>query len=176
MNNKKVLTYYIILIVLICISIFTYKTYLNRKVIIEGDSMYPSIKNGDAIYINTLTHKFKTIERNTIVVFKHNNKTYCERVIGLPNETISMKECNFYINGEQIITNSQIDRYLKVMKLWIQSGQTTPIDFGPLEIPSETKNGEDHYYVIGDYILSSEDSREFGPIPKSSIIGTSQKY
>lgn len=154
MNNKKVLTYYIILIVLICISIFTYKTYLNRKVIIEGDSMYPSIKNGDAIYINTLTHKFKTIERNTIVVFKHNNKTYCKRVIGLPNETISMKECNFYINGEQIITNSQIDRYLKVMKLWIQSGQTTPIDFGPLEIPSETKNGEDHYYVIGDYILS----------------------
>ena len=134
MNNKKVLTYYIILIVLICISIFTYKTYLNRKVIIEGDSMYPSIKNGDAIYINTLTHKFKTIERNTIVVFKHNNKTYCKRVIGLPNETISMKECNFYINGEE------------------------------------------HYYVIGDYILSSEDSREFGPIPKSSIIGTSQKY
>ena len=119
--------------------------------------MYPSIKNGDAIYINTLTHKFKTIERNTIVVFKHNNKTYCKRVIGLPNERVRIDENGYiYINGERL-TESYGYQVINDPGVAIE----------------EIQLKEDEYFVLGDNRNASTDSRSLfvGNVHKDTIIG-----
>ena len=175
MNNKTYI-YYFTLLIFACTSIYMYKTFVSRKFVIEGNSMYPSINNGDIIHINTISHKIKPITRNTIVVFELNNEIYCKRVIGLPGEEISIKDCEIYINDTLLTTTSQEFGHIDVLRLWIDSGQTEPFDIAPHIIPSTKDSNENHYFVIGDYILSSYDSRHFGPIPQSCIIGTTTKY
>lgn len=176
MRFRRQTIFYLIVLILSCVAILFYQTYLHRQIRIEGDSMFPSIKDGDRIYINTFKHHFKPIERNSVIVFEIDEKIYCKRVIGLPGETLSIKDCNFYINDTLIETVCDKNGYLDVMKLMVDNGRTDPMDIEPLHILSSENGGENHYFVIGDYIISSIDSRHFGTIPESCIIGTSTNY
>lgn len=135
------------------------RTWVIEPFYIPSGSMEPTLQVGDKILVNKLSYDFHAVHRGDIVVFRRppNDpepaiKDLVKRVIGLPGETISASGGEVYIDGRPL------------PEPWLPKGVTTA-NFGPVHIP----RGE--YFVMGDNRGDSADSRVFGPIPKSLIVG-----
>jgi signal peptidase I len=145
---------------------------------IPSGSMLPTLKVGDRILVNKLSYKLHDPGRGDIVVFQQGStgspnlfqrlwntiseglgrppdgsRDLVKRVIGLPGDTIEVRADAVYINGE------------KLQEPWLPAGVSMGGRYGPMQIPPG------HYFVMGDNRPNSSDSRVFGPIPKSDIVG-----
>jgi len=137
---------------------FILRTFIFATSIVEGDSMYPALEDGERIIFNKIVYIVSEPARGDIVIIQHPEKNYVKRVIGLPNEVIEMKNHELYIDGEKQ-SSSYVDEYDTLL-----TG-----NFGPVKIP------EDGYFVIGDNRAISKDSRNgLGFIDRSEIIGRSE--
>ena len=140
---KELMPYIIIIIVVVLI-----RTFIITPVKVDGDSMKETLNDNDIL----LLYKLGSIKRFDIVVLDeaYDNEKIIKRVIGMPGETISIKNDKIYINGK-VIDNS------------FAYGTTSDVD--------KIELGEDEYFILGDNRLISKDSRYFGPVTKSEIIG-----
>ena len=120
-----------------------------------GPSMEGTLNAGDVTIVNKLVYKFRTIKRNEIVSINQKDKIMVKRVIGLPGEHIEYKDNKLYVNGSLVLENN-ISVETKDFKLE---------DIGYETIP------KDMYFVLGDNRTNSSDSRTFGLVKKSDIIG-----
>ena len=167
---RPVVEWTIILIaVLLCTVVL--RTYVVQSFSIPSLSMYPTLQVGDRIIVNKLSYDLHSIHRGDIVVFARpplEDQEYSDlvkRVIGLPGETISSKGGHVYINGKRLD------------EPWLPPGPDSytgalPGDPHPqFNLPGPIKIPAGEYYVMGDNRTDSEDSRFFGPIPKSLIVG-----
>jgi signal peptidase I len=160
-----------IILVLVVGFTFVLRTFVIQTFSIPSGSMLPTLHVGDRIIVNKLSYDFHDVHRGDIVVFKRpplesqNYSDLVKRVVGLPGETISSVNGKIYINGKLLTVP------------WLPPG---PQDFtGPLasdahpqfNMPGPVKIPAGEYYVMGDNRTDSEDSRFFGPIPKSLIVG-----
>ena len=126
-----------------------------------GSSMEPTLKNKDRLIVNKVYYKFKSLERGDIIVIKSPKNPdidYVKRLIGLPNDTILIKDGKAYINNVQLPQD-------------FISGQTNTWLGGFLQEDQSFKIPDNYVFVMGDNRERSSDSREFGPIPLSSIVG-----
>ena len=145
--NKELLSF-IFKIVFIGIIVFIISNYLFQLCVIRGDSMYPTLKNGQLI----IAQKFNlNLQYGDIVVIYKNEKKIIKRVVGMPGDFIKI-DGYLYING-QISDNYLFD-------------DTEP------EI-EEFKLNEDEFFVLGDNVNNSTDSRfeEIGIIYRDEIKG-----
>jgi signal peptidase I len=136
--------------------------------------MYPTLKVGDRIIVDKLSYHLHGVQRGDIVVFASpplEDQEYADlvkRVIGLPGETISAKDGHVYINGKRL------------NEPWLPPGPASytgalPGDAHPqFDLPGPVKIPPGEYFVMGDNRLDSEDSRFFGPIPRSLIVGRAE--
>ncbi len=128
---------------------------------VKGASMEPTFHTGDYILTSRITYKFRRPQRGDIVVFKSPKNPdieYIKRVIGLPGDKILIENGEVFVNGIKIEEN-----YISARtNLW-EGGYVK--DGIPVIIPN------DYIFVMGDNRPRSSDSREFGPIPISSVIG-----
>lgn len=140
---KELIPYIIIIIVVVLI-----RTFIITPVKVDGDSMKETLNDNDIL----LLYKLGSIKRFDIVVLDeaYDNEKIIKRVIGMPGETVSIKNDKIYINGK-IIDNS------------FAYGTTSDVD--------KIELGEDEYFILGDNRLISKDSRYFGPVTKGEIIG-----
>lgn len=129
---------------------------------IPSASMYPTLQEGDRVIVNKLSYKLHDVHRGDIVVFEAppgegspSIKDFVKRVVGLPGDEVDVHDGHVYIDGEQLPEN-----YLP------EGTITTP---GAQELPMEVPAGS--VFVMGDNRSDSRDSREFGPIPESSVVG-----
>jgi signal peptidase I len=130
--------------------------FLYQPVKVEGNSMNPLLSDQERIFINKFVYHFEPIDRGDVVVFWYpldRSKSFIKRVVGLPGETIQIRAGDVYIDGQKLS-----DQYVPPSYL---DGS----NYGPLKIPS------DEYFVMGDHRDSSNDSRVFGPVPRSLIYG-----
>ena len=128
---------------------------------VEGAAMSPTLNHGDRIFI---WKGFSSLERGDIVVFLFpldRSKSFIERIVGLPGETIDMDhEGQITINGRAIEEQYlQSNRNQASMSRW----RLVREDFKRL--------GSDSYFVMGDNRDASNDSRSWGTVPKSLIYG-----
>jgi signal peptidase I len=134
------------------------KTFLVQAFYIPSESMYPTLKTHDRVLVNKLSYKLHDVHRGDIVVFTKPEKEVSDikdlvkRVIGLSNETIEAHDNHIYVNGRRLS-----EKYLP--------RGTVTSDFEPVKIP------DGRIWVMGDNRTRSEDSRVFGPIRESSIVG-----
>jgi signal peptidase I len=137
--------------------------FVAQPVVVEGTSMLSEIHDGERLIVNKLVYyKFQSVswghlERGDIVVFWYPNnpdKSYVKRIIGLPGETVEMKNGVVYINGEEMRED-----YLDS-----EHNQT----LGNFE---QTKVKDHYYFVMGDNRDNSSDSRYWGQVPEKYIYG-----
>lgn len=140
---KSILPYIIIVVVVVLIRIF-----IITPVRVEGSSMKETLSNGDVL----LLYKLGKYNRYDVVVLNElaDDEIIIKRIIGMPNETVEIKDNKIYVNDEAIE-----DDYAY--------GETS--DFDKITL------GEDEYFLLGDNRLISKDSRYFGAINKKDIMG-----
>ena len=145
---------YIIVIILVLI-LAIYVISLSQVV---GNSMSPNYNDGDVVFVSKIHYKISTIQRNDIISFKKEDTRYLiKRVIGLPGEIIEYKDNTLYIDGVGY-DELYLDKSTKTNNFSLN-------DLGYTKIP------DDMYLVLGDNREDSYDSRDFGLIKKSDIIG-----
>jgi signal peptidase I len=146
------------------------KTFLFQAFYIPSDSMVPTLKTNDRVIVNKLSYHLHAVHRGDIVVFTTPKgadgkpidptiKDLVKRVIGLPGETVSEKDGHVLINGKAINES------------YLPSGTVSDCtQFVAHCFPSGPLPA-DHYWVMGDNRGGSRDSRSFGSIKKSEIVG-----
>jgi signal peptidase I len=139
---------------------FIFRQFLFSPVTVQGESMMPTFEDNNRLVVS----KISEIDHFDIIVFHSpvSEKDFIKRVIGLPGDTIEMNNDQLFINGE-VYQESYLSQNRKIAKE--EGMKKLTGDFGPITIP------EDKYFVMGDNRLNSSDSREFGFISNTSVVG-----
>ena len=167
MSNKKeksvlrgVLSWVLYIAAVVVLS-FLCVTFIGQRTKVIGQSMFPSLYDGDQLIVDKISYRFREPKRFDVVVFPYRyeeNKRFIKRIIGLPGETVQIKDGEVYIDGQKLE-----DPF---------SGGTGGMnDPGIAEDP--VKLGDDEYFVLGDNRNNSKDSRftDVGPLHKDDLIG-----
>jgi signal peptidase I len=153
---KKEMVEWLKTIIFALLIAFLVRNYLFQPYKVQMGSMQPTLHNNDLIMVNKITYRIKKPNRGDIVVFNPPGNTsnihYIKRIVGLPGESVQVKEGKVFINQTELIEPylSQID---------------TPGFVGPVVL------GADEFFVLGDHRNNSMDSRDFGAITKDHIHG-----
>ena len=144
MNKLKELMPYI-LIILVFVML---RTFVITPVRVDGSSMKNTLQNGDIL----LLYKMGKIDYQDIIVLKEekDDEIIIKRVIGIPGDTVSIKDNKIYVND-------------KVIDDFHAYGETS--DYNKITL------GSDEYFILGDNRLVSKDSRYFGPVKEKDIKG-----
>ena len=130
--------------------------FLYQPVKVEGTSMAPLLSDQERIFINKFVYKFEPIERGDVVVFWYpldRSKSFIKRVVGLPGETVEIRNGRLYVDGREL-------REPYVPASYLDDSNYPPRKISP-----------DQYFVMGDHRDSSNDSRMFGTVPREYIYG-----
>jgi len=130
--------------------------FLYQPVKVEGTSMAPLLSDQERIFINKFVYRFEPIQRGDVVVFWYpldHSKSFIKRVVGLPGESVEIRQGAVYANGKI------------VPEPYVPPQYEDPSDFGPVRVP------KDSYFVMGDHRISSNDSRVFGSVGSQFIYG-----
>ncbi|WP_251550774.1 signal peptidase I [Neobacillus muris] len=143
---------------------FIVRTFVFAPYIVEGASMEPTLHNHEKIFVARLTIT-GDIKRGEIIIIKGKEENYVKRVIGLPGDTVEMKNDQLLINGE-VVKENYLSENRELAK---QMGSLLTGDFGPITVP------KNKLFVMGDNRLFSKDSRNgLGLIEENAIIGKSE--
>lgn len=156
---KAVLKEVILFAVIAIGVVLPFRIYIAEPYIVEGASMDPTFKTGDYLIVDKLSYELGEPQRNSVIVFKfppEPNRNLIKRVIGLPGDTITMK------NGEITITNTANPEGFTLDQSYLV--HTKPESF-------TVTLGPDEYFVMGDNRPESYDSRDWGILPKEDILG-----
>lgn len=130
------------------------RLFVLQPYIIPSASMEPGIVPGDRILVNKLAYRFWAPDRGDIAVFAYPRdpkRTFVKRVLALEGEKVELRDNQVFVNGQL------------VKEPYLKPGDYPP--FGPETIPKE------NVFVLGDNRRQSEDSREWGLLPKNYLLG-----
>ncbi len=147
---------------------FTLRATSFQVFYIPSGSMEPTLQVGDRVVVNQWSYRLHDVNRGDIVVFGRPEgenavgvKDLIKRVIGLPGETVTITDNHVLINGVPLD-----EPYLPPGTK--TDGTGTPVPCDPAH-PCHIPDGQ--VWVMGDNRTNSSDSRFFGPIPESKIVG-----
>lgn len=164
-----------IVIVGALVVVLVVRAFLFQAFYIPSASMEPTLRINDRVLVNKLSYKLHGVHRGDLVVFDRpdckgaempawascneasNIKDLIKRVIALPGDTITFRDGHVYIDGKLL------------KESYVHGKPTQPLACAPFP-PSYTVPKGD-VFVMGDNRDNSTDSRCFGPIRKSSIVG-----
>ncbi len=147
-------TFIIALVIVIPIRYFLFQPF-----IVSGASMEPNFKQGEYLLIDEISYRIKNPQRGEVIVFKYPKDPsyfYIKRIIGLPGETVEIKD------GKVTIYNYDYPSGKKLNEPYIN-----PQTEGEFKIVL----GKDEYFLLGDNREHSSDSRFFGAVQKKYIVG-----
>ena len=139
---------------LLALIIFLVINTLTGRYQVHGQSMEPSLHNGQYLIANKVTYWLHPPERGDVVVLRppanEGAIPYIKRVIGLPGDKIEIEEGRVWVNG--VILNE-------------------PYTGGPPAYRNNWVVVEGYYFVLGDNRNNSSDSHRWGLLPQENIVG-----
>jgi signal peptidase I len=144
--------------------VFICQQFLFTPVTVKGESMEPTYENDDRIVVA----KIGKPERFDMVVFyaPDAEENYIKRVIGLPGDSVEMKDDILYINGKKYT-----EPYLKIKKGEIPPEENLTENFTLQNLLGKSKVPNGYLFVMGDNRRDSWDGRRFGFISEESLVG-----
>ena len=181
---RSVLVETVLLITIAAVIALVLRAVVAQAFSIPSASMSPQLLVGDRVLVSKLAYPMHEAHRGDIVVFDcppdadctdvvespalvtralfgvleavglraPSTEEYIKRVVALPGETVEGRSGTVYVDGRRLV------------EPYLPAGTATG-DFGPVEVPPG------HLFVMGDNRPSSTDSRVFGPIPRSNVVG-----
>ena len=149
-TKKEIIIYVSIFLLIIII-----RTFIVTPIRVNGDSMNPTLKDGEIMILNKIGYSINGVERFDIVVVDYNGDKLIKRVIGLPGETLKYENNVLYINGQEVE-----EPYLNE-----NTEDFNITSLGYSKIP------RDCYFVLGDNRDDSKDSRIIGCVSEKQIKG-----
>jgi len=157
-NERNMFVEWIKAALIALILAFLLRGFVFATSIVKGESMMPTLEDGERVIFNKFIYLVSEPARGDIVIIAKPESNYVKRIIGLPNETIEMKDDVLYVDGV-----SQSSTFVGE-----QQAKFTG-DFGPIVLPNNS------YFVMGDNRANSKDSRnDLGYIEREYIIGRSE--
>jgi len=169
-----------ILVLIALVIAILVKTFLVQAFYIPSGSMEPTLQVGDRVLVSKLTYRFGDIHRGDVIVFQNpdsqkvpernwfsaalhwlgqglgfhqpEDEDLIKRVIGLPGDTVEARDAQVYVNG------------LKLSEPYLPAGTVTNMSRA-WTVPTG------NLFVLGDNRAYSADSRFFGFVPESKVIG-----
>ena len=140
---------------LLLVLAFALRTWVAEPFAIPSESMAPTLRPGDHVLVEKLSYRFGSPHRGDLVVFKvpDEGSLAVKRVVGLAGDRVAIEDGVLAVNGhlqnEAFVDQSQVDS----------------VYFGPVVVP----RGD--VFVLGDNRADSHDSRDYGAVPRGSLIG-----
>jgi signal peptidase I len=150
-------------IILTLVIFFVVQNFVAQPYQILGVSMEPTLENGQYVLVDKISPHFSDYKRGDVVVLEPpagydengSNVPFIKRVVGVGGDTVEVKDGAVYVNGA------------KLYEPYVYTGEETD----PLTSQSVWQVPPGYLFVMGDHRDESEDSRLFGPIPESTVIG-----
>lgn len=157
-KRKSVWAEWLRVILIAVLIAFFLRSFVFVTSVVDGESMEPTLEDGEIVLFNKFTYLFNDPERGDIVIINRPQKNYVKRVIALPGETIEVRNQTLYIDGEEYEQSFIPDNIQNF------TGQ-----IGPIQVP------ENSFFVMGDNRKLSKDSRNgLGFISEENIVGRSE--
>lgn len=149
--------------VLICLAIILpIRYFVAQPFYVKGASMEPNFHEHDYLLVDEISYRFGDPKRGDVVVFRYPKdpqEYFIKRIVGLPGETVEIKDGNIFVSNSA-------EEVLKLTESYLPSFTET---VSQINEPVTLKDNE--FFVLGDNRNGSKDSRSFGPVDKSFIIG-----
>jgi len=130
--------------------------FIIQPVKVEGTSMQPQLVDQERIFVNRFIYRFTDIHHGDVVVFwypRDHSKSFIKRIVGIPGDEVEIRNGSVFVNGAKVD-----EPYL------------TP-EFRDHESFHRVLVPRDKYFVLGDHRNSSNDSRNWGFVPRDLIYG-----
>lgn len=147
-------------VIIAVIAVFLVRTFIAQPFLVSGASMEPMFQNGDYLLIDELSYYFREPQRGEVIVFRYPSDPrsfYIKRIIALPGETIEVRDGSVFVSNND--NKPLSESYIHVQ------------DTGG-NVVTELKENE--YFVMGDNRPFSFDSRSWGPLERSDIVGVAR--
>jgi len=147
--------------ILAIVIVFPIRTFIAQPFVVSGASMDPTFWDGEYLIVDEISYRFKEPERGEVIIFKYPlnpSKYFIKRIIGLPGETL-------VIRGDGVNISTADGQEIKWNEPYVDESNRQTYD----NITVTLNN--DEYYVLGDNRSGSSDSRVWGPVPRSYVIG-----
>jgi signal peptidase I len=169
-QHRRALAEWIVVIVVALVAALLIKTFAIQAFYIPSPSMVPTLEPGDRVLVNKLSYDFHSVHIGDIVVFRRppadttlGIDDLIKRVVALPGQTIYVNDCRVYVNGKE-----EAQPYLP--KGW-QNPNSEYCTVWTTNLPNPYKVPASDYFVMGDNRKDSYDSRYWGPLPASYLVG-----
>lgn len=149
-NSDFIIYLLTLMAVAICI-----RTFIFEPVQCIGDSMYPTLMNGEGMFTEKLTYTVSAPQRDDIIIcrYPYHTEKCVKRVIAVPGDRISISDGAIYLNGERLDESAYWDGYIE------------DSDMPEVTVPDKC------LFVVGDNRNHSGDSRHVGFIPYCQVKG-----
>jgi len=147
------------MVVWVVVMFYGLRTFVVEGFEIRGHSMENTLENHERVLVVKFIYMFKPIERGDVVVFRfpiEPKRRFVKRVIGVPGDRVEIRDGIVYVNDQPID-----EPYVRISARNPRASE----NMYPVLVP------EDSYYVLGDHRNVSSDSRSWGSVKRSDIVG-----
>lgn len=138
---------------ILSVILFAVINAVSARIRVDGSSMEPTLHTGEFVIVNKLSYKLGSPQIGDVIVFhfpRDIEQEYIKRVIGLPGDTVEVKNGRVYVNSQPLKED-----YIAASPSYERSWQVPP----------------NSLFVLGDNRNNSSDSHNWGPVPENYVVG-----
>jgi signal peptidase I len=173
-ERHRVAAEWLVIVIVAVVAALLVNTFVVQAFSIPSASMEPTLLIGDRVLVNKMAYDFHAVHDGDIVVFRRPpkdtatvDKDLIKRVIAGPGQLLAVSHCRVYVNGkpepQTYLPRGWQDPSSEYCTVWDAPGMLNLPD--PYRVPAGT------YFVMGDNRKDSDDSRYWGPVPASYVVG-----